>query len=85
MHRIQECTGIQPSYCESTAVKLLLPGSILQRESCMTKSFICMMRITDQFLSDLKNSAHPLLTLFLLQDVRGKNLLLLSSLVRLRA
>lgn len=51
----------------------------------MTKSFICMMRITDQFLSDLKNSAPPLLTLFLLQDVRGKNLLLLSSLVRLRA
>lgn len=61
MHRTEECTGIQTGYYESTAVKLLLPGSILQRENCMTESFICMMTITDQFLSDLK----PHLTLCL--------------------
>lgn len=61
MYRAEEYTGIRTGYYESAAVKLLLPGSILQRENCMTKSFICMMRITDQFLSDLK----PHLTLCL--------------------
>lgn len=55
MHRTEESTGIQTDYYESTAVKLLLPGSILQRENCMTESFICMMRIIGQFLSDLKH------------------------------
>lgn len=43
----EEYRGIQTGYYESAAVKLLLTGSILQTENCMTKSFICMMRITD--------------------------------------
>lgn len=52
--RIEEYIGIWSSYCERAAVKLLLPRSILRGEKSMTKSLICMMRITEQFLYDLK-------------------------------